>query len=821
MKVKARLNLGLLVTTFGIALIVAISAFAILKIGNAVSVLTEQSTPMQVKTLMFQQIVERLSADFLRLGLAGNPDEVSALSGSIDANIGELERLGSEMQALGGESSSESAGVFGDVRVRVVRAVDQRMSDLNLFRSETTNVNGAIKTVEVSVSGIRGKISRLSDESTSNLKTAQRSSLSVNTGLKKMLVLQSRLKDLEIIINDVEDIKSKYKLAPLKEKMKSLVDTIQGIQSEAGDPPAVAEVKEGARRIYQQITADETGLLPMMTRILEGRGNAGEYNELKASIVKGIDALTTRVAETIDPYEMQIVRSRQSIDKSFAVQGSTGRISQIGSEISLDLKEFVAGIRLVMLSARETEFEDAQRDIGAVTGRIDHNVSALRKALKDDGQTQMLQDMDNIDRAMKVVAVSTGKILDAKRRVLKSDADMQNAVNQIKSVTVAQSLRGQQQARSIAERQSEVVGNVRSTVRMSLTLIIAASIAVFLAFSIINVKITRSITEPLTVTEDVVESIGGGDLTKRIGIVRQDEIGMMCESFNRLADTLNETISEVSEKASIIESSAETIFRNAEAQASFSMQLSSSVTEISSTMEEFSVTSYQIAENSSSVANISNRSLDNARTGAEEVSKISVRINEINEQNTENLKEIMELGKKSKEITRIMDLIKKIADQTKLIAFNAALEASSAGEYGKRFAVVSAEIRRLADSVTESTDEISGKVKDILDGVNRLVISSETNSRLIREGVDQSNGTVEILNSIVSVAEEANLAATNISNSTEQQKIAGNQVSTALREIAAGTQELSESMVQISSISKDFATLSEDMVSFVRRFRLK
>lgn len=821
MKVKARLNLGLLVTTCGILLIVAISAFAILKIGNAVNILTEQSTPMQVKTLVFQQIIERMSADFLRLGLAERPDEVSALSRSIDENITGLERLGSEMQALGGESSSGSAGVFGEVRGRVVRAVDQRMSDLGLFRLETASINGALKTVDGSVAAIRGKISRLSDESTSNLKTAQRSSLSVNTGLKKMLVLQSKLKDLEILINDVEDIKSKYKLAPVKEKMKSLIDTMQAIPSEEGDPPAVVEVKEGARRIYQQIVADEGGLLQMMSKVLDGRGSAGDYNELKISIIKGIDALTTRVAETIDPYEMQIVRSGQSIDKSFAMQGSTGRISQIGSEISLDVKEFVAGIRLVMLSATEAEYKDASEGIKSVMERIGRNATALRKALKDDGQAQMLQDMDSIDRAMKVVTASAGKILDAKRRVIQSDMDMQKAVDQIKSVSLEQSRRGQEQVRNISERQGEVVGNVRSTVRMSLALIIAASITVFLTFAIINIKITKSITEPLTVTEDVVESVGRGDLTKRIEIVRQDEIGMMCESFNKLVGTLHETISEVSEKATIIETSAETIFRNAEAQASFSMQLSSSVTEISSTMEEFSVTSYQIAENSSSVADISNRSLENARTGADEVSKISVRINEINEQNTENLKEIMELGKKSKEITRIMDLIKKIADQTKLIAFNAALEASSAGEYGKRFAVVSAEIRRLADSVTESTDEISGKVKDILDGVNRLVASSETNSRLIQEGVDQANGTVDMLNSIVSVAEEANIASNNISRSTEQQKIAGNQVSTALREIAGGTQELSESISQISSISKEFAGLSEKLVGLVQRFKLK
>jgi hypothetical protein len=112
------------------------------------------------------------------------------------------------------------------------------------------------------------------------------------------------------------------------------------------------------------------------------------------------------------------------------------------------------------------------------------------------------------------------------------------------------------------------------------------------------------------------------------------------------------------------------------------------------------------------------------------------KMEEIRHDNQVSLKEIVDLGGKSKEITRIMEIIDTVADQTKLIAFNAALEASSAGEAGKRFGVVAAEIRRLADSVSESTAEIAHKIGEIQETIGRLVITSEKGS----VGIDQGTG---------------------------------------------------------------------------------
>ena len=188
-------------------------------------------------------------------------------------------------------------------------------------------------------------------------------------------------------------------------------------------------------------------------------------------------------------------------------------------------------------------------------------------------------------------------------------------------------------------------------------------------------------------------------------------------------------------------------------------QMSSSVAEITSTMEELSVSSTQIADYSQSVVDVADLTLESSKKGAGAMQNLQSRMAEIHTDSERNLDEIMQLGSKSKEISKVMDLINTLAAQTKLIAFNAALEASSAGESGKRFSVVASEIRRLADSVTDSTQEIESRIQEIQDSINRLVITSEKGASSIQLGMQVSSETANDLNALVQAASKTSSAA--------------------------------------------------------------
>ena len=256
-------------------------------------------------------------------------------------------------------------------------------------------------------------------------------------------------------------------------------------------------------------------------------------------------------------------------------------------------------------------------------------------------------------------------------------------------------------------------------------------------------------------------------------------------------------------------------------QASVASQQSTSVSQITSTMEELSATSTQIADNSNSVVQIATQSLESTEKGADVVKQVMKKMEEINRDNQNSIQVIVDLGKKSKEITKVMEIINNIADQTKLIAFNAAIEATSAGETGKRFGVVAVEIRRLADSVMESTGEIERKINEIQEAVNRLVLTSEKGSRGIQEGLESASQTVEIFEEVLTGAQSTTDAAQQISLSSQQQKTANSQVVLALKEIEEGTSQTTASLNQISFISKNLAALSANLKGLVEQFRFK
>ncbi|QFY89661.1 methyl-accepting chemotaxis protein [Magnetovirga frankeli] len=319
---------------------------------------------------------------------------------------------------------------------------------------------------------------------------------------------------------------------------------------------------------------------------------------------------------------------------------------------------------------------------------------------------------------------------------------------------------------------------------------------------------------------DGVNQVAAGDLTRPILDDGSDEIGVLAKAAEGMRRQLHDLVASMEQNAAQVLQAAQEITASVDNQAATSSEMSSSVSEITSTMEELSASSSQIAENSESVVNIANRTFENAQSGADAMQVMVDYMRDIRQDNQDSIQEILNLGQKSKEISKVMEIINTVADQTKLIAFNAALEASSAGEAGRRFGVVAAEIRRLADNVTQSTGEIETKVNEIQDSISRLVVTSEKGAKGIEEGMQASGRTAERLNGLVEDASQSADSAQQISLSTQQQKTASKQVVTALREIVSASSNTAEAIRRISTISREMATLSSSLKQEVEVFTL-
>ncbi|CAK0781483.1 methyl-accepting chemotaxis protein [Gammaproteobacteria bacterium] len=317
-----------------------------------------------------------------------------------------------------------------------------------------------------------------------------------------------------------------------------------------------------------------------------------------------------------------------------------------------------------------------------------------------------------------------------------------------------------------------------------------------------------------------VRRISQGDLTTQVAIVGQDEIGQLAGATQTMQRQLHDLVAQVRDHAFAVHAAAREIAASVESQAGTSSEMSASVAEITSTMEEFSASSNQIAEYSKSVVEIAHHTWENSRQGADGMQMLMNKMTDIRADNQRSLQEIVDLGRNSKEIGKVMEIINAVADQTRLIAFNAALEASSAGEAGRRFSVVAAEIRRLADNVTESTGEIEKRVNEIQNAISRLVIASEKGSSGIEAGLLESARTGERLSQLVDAAHQSTSAAQQISLSTQQQQVASDQVVVALREIVAASSHTAQSISRVLSVSKDMASLSAELNHAVGQFKV-
>lgn len=364
---------------------------------------------------------------------------------------------------------------------------------------------------------------------------------------------------------------------------------------------------------------------------------------------------------------------------------------------------------------------------------------------------------------------------------------------------------------------------------------IGISILLLIGALFLIYPLSSRLTRPLRFVQAQLSAITKSlDLSTRIEINDRAEIGSLAAEVNKLLGRMSGAIEEILTSSNRLNNSASQLAYTAglvhkntgvheqvnQSMAAAIEQMSSSVAEITSTMEELSASSTQIADHSQSVVDVANDTLSSSQRGAQAMQDLQQRMAAIHADYEQSLQDILDLGNQSKEISKVMDLINMLAGQTKLIAFNAALEASSAGESGKRFSVVAGEIRRLADSVSESTRSIEDRIQTIQGSISRLVITSEKAVNSVQAGMDVSASTAGELNDLVQAASRTSNAAQQISLSTKQQKTASSQVVIALRDIANASTNNAESIRNITDISEELLNMANTLNALVNEFTL-
>ena len=348
-----------------------------------------------------------------------------------------------------------------------------------------------------------------------------------------------------------------------------------------------------------------------------------------------------------------------------------------------------------------------------------------------------------------------------------------------------------------------------------------AIIALFLVavYWLIHLFVLKPLHSLTAISHNIAQ--GEGDLRKRVPVgIGSDEITGLARDFNLFIQKMHGALSLVNQATnrlatSTIElsSTADNVVRAAEGQESRAVQSASAV-------EEMTMTAGDVARNSTEAARLAQETAETARSGEEVMTQTVTGMQQISEAVVQAANIITTLGRSSDQIGEIVRVIEDIADQTNLLALNAAIEAARAGEQGRGFAVVADEVRKLAERTTKATKEIGDMIRQIQQDTKSAVASMDQGTNQVGQGVELANKTGEALSKIHSMINSTAEMIQQIASATEEQSTATRQIAGDLEAMTQTTRQTSSGIAESAQACHELSTLAGDLQKTVSAFKV-
>lgn len=344
--------------------------------------------------------------------------------------------------------------------------------------------------------------------------------------------------------------------------------------------------------------------------------------------------------------------------------------------------------------------------------------------------------------------------------------------------------------------------------------------------------VASSITKPILKMASLADEIGKGDLTVEIiNSKSSDELGKLTQAFDHMVINLRQLVTRVRDGSSLVASNSELVASSTEQMNSSVQQISSTIQQISKgsqtqahELEKTSRVVIKLTKDMKNLALKANTTADLAKevgilseTGSKSASEADFRMSKIISVTNDSAKKIRGLAERSGEITAVLEVIRKIADQTNLLALNAAIEAARAGEAGRGFAVVADEVKRLAEGSAKSSEEIDNLIKQIQEDAKATVQSIEGGSKEILEGRFVIDRALKALNEIATKVKDVSSNVTEVASATQNQVFEIEQLSKAASEIASVSEQNASATEEASAATEQQTAGTQDITASVQK----
>jgi methyl-accepting chemotaxis protein len=539
------------------------------------------------------------------------------------------------------------------------------------------------------------------------------------------------------------------------------------------------------------------------------------FNDLKLR-TKLISAffLVALVAAVIGFVGIEQIRQMSTAD-ALMYDAMTVPIAQLG-DVQGNVQGVAATVYSLLLSTNPADDQKLADKVDQLNAKIDGDLAAFEKTII----AQSIRD------AFKEFVTCRSEYLPKLRRI--NELAMANRKQEAYAYAKAEAAPLRQKMAAALGKLVELKegraketkeSNAQLASEATTTSLVVLGIGIVLALGL-GIFLSRAIGNPVRVLANQAEVIASGDLTVQVEQNSSDEIGQLAGSFRRMVESLRETIGQVGEASSAVASASSEISSSTEQMAAGAQEQTSQAGEVASAVEEMTKTIVENSKNASSTADTAKEAKEAAEQGGTVVEETVTGMKRIAEVVKQSAETVQELGRSSDQIGEIIGVIDDIADQTNLLALNAAIEAARAGEQGRGFAVVADEVRKLAERTSKATKEIAGMIRKIQGETKGAVTSMEEGTKQVDEGIKLADKAGSSLHVIVGISQKVTDMVAQIAAASEEQSSASEQISKNVEAISSVTGETAQGVQQIARAAEDLNRLTENLQQIVSRFKL-